>query len=86
MSFRRKAKKVAALVLAATMTLGLASCGQGGSAKKDTIRIGYINPTTGPLAGNGEGCDWAVKQITDYGEQNPITVDGKEMDLILIVN
>ena len=65
MSLRRKIRRAAALVLASAMTFSLTACGAGNSAKKDTIRIGYINPTTGPLAGNGEGCDWAVKQITD---------------------
>lgn len=85
MSLRRKIRRAVALVLASAMTFSLTACGAGDSAKKDTIRIGYINPTTGPLAGNGEGCDWAVKQITDYVEQNPITVDGKEMDFEVIV-
>ena len=84
---RKFFKKAAAVVLASTMVLGLAACGGSGSdsAKKDKIRIGYVNPTTGPLAGNGEGCDWAVKQITDYVKENPITVDGQQMDFEVIV-
>ena len=60
-------KKILGLILAVSMLLGLCSCAanQGGS-DSDVIKIGYVNPTTGPLAGNGEGCAWAVKQITDY--------------------
>ena len=87
MNCKRVLKKVTAAVLAAGMVLGLGACGSAGgnAASKDTIRIGYVNPTTGPLAGNGEGCDWVVKQITDYVEQNPITINGKQMNFEVIV-
>ena len=82
---RKKVKVLLSLVMVLSMVLGLTAYGATDSAKKNTIRIGYINPTTGPLAGNGEGCDWAVKQITDYVKANPITVDGKQMDFEVIV-
>jgi branched-chain amino acid transport system substrate-binding protein len=59
------------------------------SSKKssgDTIKIGYVNPTTGSLAGNGEGCQWVVDQITDYVNSNGgITVDGEQKDIEVIV-
>lgn len=75
-------KKVLAAILAAAIVIGLCSCageaGKENSSGADTIKIGYVNPTTGALAGNGEGCEWAVKQITDYVKEHPITVDGKE--------
>lgn len=79
-------KKILGLILAVSMLLGLCSCAanQGGS-DSDVIKIGYVNPTTGPLAGNGEGCAWAVKQITDYVKEHPITVDGKEKTIEVIV-
>lgn len=81
-------KRLTAILLAAVMVLGLCSCagGSGGGASdSDTIKIGYVNPTTGALAGNGEGCEWAVKQITDYVKEHPITVDGKEKTIDVIV-
>ncbi|MCR5214220.1 MAG: ABC transporter substrate-binding protein [Eubacterium sp.] len=80
-------KKFVALGMALGMLAGVSACGGAGesSASKDTIKIGYVNPTTGPLAGNGEGCDWAVKQITDYVEANPITINGKEMGFEVVV-
>ena len=83
----KKIRKLLAVTLSIAMVAGVCSCGKkdGGSASKNKIKIGYINPTTGALAGNGEGCDWAVKQITDYVEKNPITVDGQEMDFEVIV-
>lgn len=80
-------KKLLAIVLAAIMIAGLCSCagGTGSASDSDTIKIGYVNPTTGALAGNGEGCEWAVKQITDYVKEHPITVDGKEKTIDVIV-
>lgn len=67
--------------------LGMTSCGSNSQqAENDNvIKIGYINPTTGSLAGNGEGCDWVVDRINDYVKENPITVDGKVMDFEIIV-
>lgn len=64
---------------------GTSSQASGTTEKGGTIKVGYVNPTTGSLAGNGEGCDWVVKQITDYVKEHPITVDGKEMDFQVIV-
>ena len=66
-------KKLLSILLVAAMAIGLCACaggssgsGDGAASDGDTIKIGYVNPTTGALAGNGEGCEWAVKQITDY--------------------
>ena len=83
-------KKVIAAIIAIVMLFGVTACSGGSgdgntSADKDTIKIGYINPTTGSLAGNGEGCEWVVKQITDYVEAHPITVAGNEMKFQVIV-
>lgn len=95
-------KKKRILAACLTMALGvslLAGCGgksssSGGSAPEeskkassgDTIKIGYVNPTTGALAGNGEGCQWVVDQITDYVESNGgITVDGEQKGIEVIV-
>lgn len=67
--------------------LGMTSCGsKSQQAENDNvIKIGYINPTTGSLAGNGEGCDWVVDRINTYVKENPITVDGTKMDFEIIV-
>ncbi len=61
-------KKVLALVLAAVMCVGLlAGCGDnGGKTEGGVIKVGYVNPYTGPLAGNGEGCDWVINEIETY--------------------
>lgn len=80
-------KKIFALLLAITMSVSLlAGCG-GGSSESDTIKIGYVNPTTGPLAGNGEGVNWIVDQIETYVNDTlgGIEVDGgkKKVDVIV---
>lgn len=52
----------------------------------DTIKIGYVNPTTGSLAGNGEGCQWVVDQITDYVDSiGGIEVDGEKKGIEVVV-
>lgn len=63
----------------------LAALTASAMADSDVIKIGYVNPTTGALAGNGEGCDWVVKQFTDYVNAHPITVDGKQKTFEIIV-
>lgn len=76
-----------AMLAAAGMMMGLTGCAAGTQTAEndDIIRIGYVNPTTGALAGNGEGCEWAVRQFEEYVRDNPITVNGKEMGFEIIV-
>jgi branched-chain amino acid transport system substrate-binding protein len=38
----------------------------GKDAPKDVVKIGIVNPTTGPLAGFGEGCPWTENLLVDY--------------------
>ncbi len=81
-------KKLLAFLIVLCLVFGLCACaGKSGGAASDSkvIKIGYVNPTTGPLAGNGEGCAWAVKQITDYVDEHPILVDGVEKTIQVIV-
>ena len=96
-----KRKGILAILLAALMAVTLlAGCGSdtntttnggsetGGSASTgDVIKIGYVNPTTGSLAGNGEGCDWVVKQIETYVNETMggIDVDGTKKNIDVIV-
>lgn len=94
-----KKKRVLAVCLVAAMGMSLlAGCGGnksgGGSAPEeskkassgDKIKIGYVNPTTGALAGNGEGCQWVVDQITEYVDSiGGIEVDGEKKGVEVIV-
>ncbi len=93
---------LAACLTAALGVSLLAGCGGSGTSGKDgsageettqkaassgdTIKIGYVNPTTGSLAGNGEGCQWVVDQITDYVDSiGGIEVDGEKKGIEVIV-
>ncbi|MBQ6152204.1 MAG: ABC transporter substrate-binding protein [Ruminococcus sp.] len=79
-------KKILAFVLVVALVLSLAACGGAEkSSESKTIKIGYVNPTTGALAGNGEGCEWVVNQLTEYVKEHPITVDGEERTIEVIV-
>ncbi|MBR6186970.1 MAG: ABC transporter substrate-binding protein [Clostridia bacterium] len=81
-------KRTALLALLLSALLALTACGgdaQKDGGKNDVIKIGYVNPTTGALAGNGEGCAWVVRQIEDYVKAHPIRVDGREKTIQVIV-
>ena len=78
-------KRYLLLGLVLVLTLALTACGGKSSKETEPIRIGYVNPTTGALAGNGEGCEWVVNQITEYVNAHPITVDGVERPIKVIV-
>lgn len=98
-----KRKGILAILLAALMAVALlAGCGesnnnttaanggdttQGSASSGDVIKIGYVNPTTGALAGNGEGCDWVVKQIESYvnDTMGGLDVDGAKKNIKVIV-
>ena len=69
MIVKKKCCLLFALLLAASMLLS--ACSSGGN-EQNTIRIGYVNPTTGALAGNGEGCQWVVDQFRAYIKDHPI--------------
>ena len=96
-----KKKGILALLLAVAMCLGLlAGCGGsdnsdggndtpggGGGSSGGTIKIGYVNPSTGALAGNGEGGEWVIKQIEDYVNNTlgGIEVDGTKKNIQVIM-
>ena len=82
-----KKRGIIALLLAGALGISLlAGCGSSSSGS-DTIKVGYVNPTTGALAGNGEGVDWIVNQIETYVNDTlgGIEVDGvkKKIDVIV---
>ena len=74
-------KRMFLFVLTMVLCAGFAC----GGLAEGTIKIGYVNPTTGALAGNGEGCDWIVAQMTEFVKEHPIMVDGEEKTFEIIV-
>lgn len=85
-----KKKSILALILALAMCIGLlAGCGGsggGGNKTGGTIKIGYVNPDTGALAGNGEGADWVINQIETYVNETMggIDIGGTKMNIQVI--
>lgn len=56
------------------------------SKSGDTIKIGYVNPSTGSLAGNGEGAEWVIDQMEEFVNGNGgIAVDGENKDIEVIM-
>ena len=74
-------KRMFLFVLTMVLCAGFAC----GGLAEGTIKIGYVNPTTGALAGNGEGCDWIVAKMTEFVKEHPIMVDGEEKTFEIIV-
>lgn len=82
-----KKRGILAFLLVGLMCAGLlGGCGDG-SSSGDIIKIGYVNPTTGSLAGNGEGVNWIVNEIETYvnDELGGIEVDGSKKNIEVIV-
>lgn len=62
------------------------SSSKSSKSSGDTIKIGYVNPTTGSLAGNGEGAEWVAQQVTDYVDSiGGITVDGEQKGIEVVM-
>ena len=58
---------------------GSGAAAPAGAELAGNIKIGYVNPETGPLAGNGEGAKWVIDQMTKWVADNGgITIDGKQ--------
>ena len=79
-------KKFIALALVLVLCIGLLA-GCGGKKEGGVIKIGYVNPTTGALAGNGEGVNWLVAEIENYvnNTMGGIEVDGTKKTIDVIV-
>ena len=78
-------KRVLVVVLAMALAVGL--FGAMSASAADTIKIGYVNPSTGALAGNGEGAQWVIDQITKFVNEDMggIEVDGEQKPIEVIL-
>ena len=78
-------KRFFAVVLAMVLAVGIfgAMSAQAG----DTLKIGYVNPSTGALAGNGEGAQWVIDQIKAFvnDEMGGIDIDGTKKNIEVIL-
>ena len=77
-------KRILAVALAAILAVGLLAAMTVHAG--DTVKIGYVNPTTGPLAGNGEGAQWSYEKIVNWVNENGgIEVDGEQKQIEVIL-
>lgn len=68
---------------APTSESGSASPTDGGAT--GTVKIGFVSPQTGPLAGFGEADQFAIDQMTAYFAANPIEAGGTTYAVEIIV-
>jgi len=54
-------------------------------APNATLKIGFVSPQTGPLAGFGEADTFVIAEMTKYFEANPIQAGGKSYNVEVIV-
>lgn len=81
-------KKIVSVMLTAAMCMSLlAGCGGAGGSDAKAIKIGYVNPTTGALSGNGEGAEWVIEQIETYVNDTlgGIEVDGAKAEIDVVM-
>lgn len=74
---------------AAVSVVSLAACSGsvGGSAEESdqTLKIGFVSPTTGPLAAFGVADDFVVDEMKTYFADNPLEVGGRTFDVEIVV-
>lgn len=73
------------LALAASMAACGGEVGGGSSSSDNTLVIGYVSPTTGPLAPFGEADSFAIAQIREWFKKNPLKVGDTEYEVKIIV-
>lgn len=57
----------------------------GGGEATGTLKIGFVSPQTGPLAGFGEADQFAVDSMNAYFAENPIQAGGTSYSVEIIV-
>lgn len=73
----------AVLLAGCTPTLGGAGASEGDAVR--VIKIGYVTPQTGPLASFGEADSFVIDQVTEYYDENGVTLaDGEEYEVEII--
>lgn len=84
---------IRAAVVASVSALVLSACGGGSlggdettdSGSADTLKIGYVSPTTGPLAAFGEADAYVIDTMKAHFADNPIVAGDKTYNVEIIV-
>lgn len=59
--------------------------GPGAEASGDTLKIGYVSPVTGPLAGFGEADAFVIDQMKEHYATNELKIGDKSYKVEIIV-
>jgi branched-chain amino acid transport system substrate-binding protein len=80
---RNKLKLIVGLLLP-TMIITVNTMGPASAATK-TIKIGFVSPQTGPLAGFGEADKYVIDQMTTFFNAHPILVGTDKYNVKIIL-
>jgi branched-chain amino acid transport system substrate-binding protein len=80
---RNKLKLIVGLLLP-TMIITVNTMGPAAAATK-TIKIGFVSPQTGPLAGFGEADKYVIDQMTTFFNAHPILVGNDKYNVKIIL-
>ncbi|MGI9226047.1 MAG: ABC transporter substrate-binding protein [Candidatus Nanopelagicaceae bacterium] len=80
---RKKIRVVVGLLIPA-MLLTVSNSLPAQAATK-TIKIGFVSPQTGPLAGFGEADKYVIDEMTKYFAKNPISVGSDKYNVKIIL-
>jgi len=72
-------------VLIPTMFLTVTLAASPAQAVTKTLKIGFVSPQTGPLAGFGEADKYVIDQMTKYFDTNPIAFGGNRYEVKIIL-
>lgn len=82
---KKTMKKVAALLLSATMLVGFSACGSNSAENSDTIKIGVNYELSGDVATYGQSCtkgvEMAINEVNEAGG-----INGKKVEIVKIDN
>ena len=77
-------KKIAGILIP-TMLLTVALTTAPAQAANKTIKIGFVSPQTGPLAGFGEADKYVIDEMTKYFAKFPLIVSGDRYSVKIIL-
>jgi len=80
-----KKKKMIAGAIAAAMAFTITPLSGATAASVKALKVGFVSPQTGPLAGFGEADKYEITQITAYFKKNPITVGSTRYNVQVIL-
>ncbi len=81
---KKRIKRVVVGLLVPTMLITVNTMWPAAAATK-TIKIGFVSPQTGPLAGFGEADKYVIDQMTKYFSKRPLRVGADRYNVQIIL-